>query len=252
MAEIPPYNGPGGYSNYPRFEYNQDPYGRPPGVYFDSIGRAWTLVQANLATWVLSMVIVFALYYGSIICLELFVFGGMITAGSRATALPLAIFPIAIVIGCVFQILLTGLMHMGLKQARNEQIGIGDIFSAFPQSVSVVIGMFVTSLIITVGIFLCIVPGLWLSGIFAFVPLLIADKNLTPIEALQLSYDTLKPHAWSLFALVFLSGLVGSLGGCLCGIGLLFTYPIYFVTIGISYNYFFPKERPFVFNQVPY
>jgi hypothetical protein len=55
-----------------------------------------------------------------------------------------------------------------------------------------------------------------------------------------MSYNALKPFAWGMFIFMFVVGLCAGLGACLCGVGLLFTYPIYVLAVALTYNNFFP------------
>jgi hypothetical protein len=259
MSEIPPIHQPPGYSNYPRFTPGGPSYQRPPGVYFDCIGEAWTLVQKNLGTWILTTLICGALYYGTIIAVEFGFFflaagiAGTTPGGATAPSMTLILLliPVLLIVVCIFQVIFAGLMKMGVKQARGEPIAIGDAFSCFPNTITIVVSMLLSGLAIAIGSCLCFVPGFWLSGIFAFVPMLAADKNLGPIEVLQVSYDTLKPYAWPLFALHLVASLIGGAGAFLCGIGMIVTYPIFVSIMGLSYNNFFPSQPQgnFVYNQ---
>jgi len=252
MSEIPPYQQQPNYSNYPRGGGNPDPYRRPPGVYFDNIGQAITLVQGNLGTWVLATLIAFGSYFVCIFAVDFLMIGTMMSTGGRVNpSALLIIYPIFFVIALAFQILFAGLLNMGLKQARGEPIVVGDVFSGFPKAINVILAMLVTSILVAVGLLACFVGSWWVAGLLCFMPLLVVDKGLNPIEALQLSWDTLKPHAWGLFALVFVAGLIGGLGMLACGIGLLFTYPVYFSIMGLAYNNFFPMDaqNEFAYNQ---
>lgn len=258
MSNIPPYQQPSGYSNYPREGFNSpDPFRRPPGVYFDSIEQGARLMWANLSTWVLSVLIVGGAYLIVWAIMEFIVIttvmiprhplpGGQpvspqVVPGPAAT-LFLILIPVMIVIGCVFQVMLTGLMHMGVKQARNEPIAVGDMFAVLPRTGHILLASLLMGIAIAVGSLLCIVPGFYLQGLLLMLPLLVAETNLNAIQGLNLCIERLRPHAWGLFGLFFLAGLIGSIGAFACGVGLLFTYPIYFSIIGLTYNNFFPKQ----------
>jgi len=258
MSQIPPYQQPPGYSNYPRNPSGQS-YQRPPGVYFENIGDAWNLVQKNLSTWILTMLICGAMYFAVVFAVEMILvisttsLSGVGPARTIAPSLSILLIaiPVFLIIACVFQVIFAGLMMMAVKQARGEPISIGDAFSHFPDIVSIVIAGFLSALAIGIGTLCCLVPGLWLTGIFVFVPMLAADRKLGPIEVLELSYNTLRPYAWPLFALHFVANLIGSAGMALCGVGMLITFPIYVSIMGLAYNNFFPKQVQdnYVYNQ---
>jgi hypothetical protein len=252
----PPPNGPSGYSNYPRTQYGggdpgYNPYQRPPGVYFDVIGQAWTIFQSNMATWVLSVLVAGITYYAIGIpysVANFFMQGGMdqLQPGHRP---PNPFDPThlmfnlggSFIVGCFGNVLMAGLFLMGLKQIRGEQISVGDVFLGFKRFGSLVGANLLTGLMIVIGIVLLIVPGLFLSGLLVMVPLLILDRNMGTVEAIQECWDRLRPYAFSLFGLMFVLGLVQVLGFCLCCVGALFTLPVYFIAMGLTYNNFFPR-----------
>jgi len=132
--------------------------------------------------------------------------------------------------------------HRPLYWNPLETIAIGDMFSGFRRMGSLMLGTLISTLAVDIGFALLIVPGIFLMGALVFVPLLILDQGMSPIDEVTRSVDTLKPHAWAMFGLVFVASLLAGLGACLCGVGVLFTAPIYLVTIGISYNNFFPAS----------
>ncbi len=248
MSEFPPPADPSGFSNYPRYGFgptSPDPYRRPPGVYFDQIGQAWSLVQANLATWIGAVVLVAVirwavqipiafisnyLRYGS------WIGGGELSYQSYAISWGIGFIP-----ECATNVLGAGLMLMGLKTARCEPVAIGDIFRGFTAFGSLFLASILTSFLVYFGIALVIIPGLFVLGLVTFVPLLILDRNLSPVEAIVESYRTLRNHAFAIFALVFLACLVIVAGYCVCCVGALFAYPVFFVTLGLAYNNFYPR-----------
>ena len=206
---------------------------------------AWKLVQSNFAVWIpsvlLTLVVMYAITLPLNFGLNALVFGSWIGPKTQTVANFLTSMAMGMIPGLITNVFTAGLLYMGVKVARNETIGIGDIFGGFRQFLNVVVGMFLMTLIFYVGFALFIIPGIFLSGALCFVPLLILDRNMSPIEAISASYETLKQHAFQMFGLVFIAGLLSALGFCLCGFGVLFTMPIYIVTLGLTYNNFFPQ-----------
>ncbi len=136
-----------------------------------------------------------------------------------------------------------GLFYMGLKQVRGERIQPGDIFGGYRFTVNVFVAYLLMGLLIVISFVLFIIPSFFVAGALAFAPLLVMDKRMNGIEAIQESYNALKSHAWSMFAFVFVVGLVASLGVCACGIGILVTYPVFMVGIALTYHNFFPPVQ---------
>ena len=130
---------------------------------------------------------------------------------------------------------------MAIKQIRGYPIAIGDIFSGYRRTGPVIGAYLLMGIAVFVATLFCIIPGFYVAGALAFVPILVLDQELGVIESLEVSYNALKSHAWSMFALLFVLGLVTLLGACACGIGLLVTFPTYIVALGLTYYNFFPN-----------
>ncbi len=253
MSQIPPdpsWQQPPGYSNYPRAN---DPFGRPPGVYFDAIGAAWKLVQSDLSTWILTTLVggfLIALVAGGCnIGINMLVYGSILNTGPFDLMKYLTAAALGIIPNMVVGIFSGSLLYMGLKQARSEPLNIGDLFIGFQCAVPLMIATLFVSLVTALGFVCLIIPGFFLIGALSFTPLLVIDRNMNPIEAMKASFNTLRADAWAMFALLFVAGLVVALGYCACFIGILFTLPVYFVTVGLTYNTYFPGAPVAYGNQ---
>ena len=100
------------------------------------------------------------------------------------------------------------------------------------------IGSIAYSCAVTLGALLCIVPGIYLAGALAFTNLIVIVMGLPGIEGLKRSYEMLKPYAWSMFGLLLVSGCVSGLGFLLCCVGILITWPIQQVVLGLHFRDF--------------
>jgi uncharacterized membrane protein len=220
-------------------------------VYFDVIGEAWNMVRRDLGTWVatalVSMVIygvVYAVMVGAQMAVGLSTTGSIDATGSTnpgALGLNLVINVMtSIVTNGFYFIVIAGMANMAVMQLRGQTIGVGDFFRPFQRFGSVLATGMLVSLATVLGYAACIVPGVYLTGALVFSTLIAYDQNVGPVEALRRSFDATRGHAWMLFLLVFLLGIVSGLGLCACGVGLLFTLPIYAVGLGMHYHYFFP------------
>src|SRR5476649_1981759 len=137
MSEIPPrgpYEQPPGYSNYPRQNFT-DPTGRQPGVYFDNIGKAWSMFQANMGTWVLSVMVggamMAAISITATLGINFLLYGTILPVASLTDPRYYVSLVLGLVPSGVAGIFSASLLFMGVKQARGEQIGIVDIFAGF-------------------------------------------------------------------------------------------------------------------------
>ena len=150
----------------------------------------------------------------------------------------------------LFMTLMGGLYDMAIQRLDGYPIQATDVFRKMAKFPFFLGAYFLTMVLTFVGSMLCVIPGLFLMGVLAFVPLIIARKNVGVIEAVTLSWNTLKPHAFPMFALVFVTHILGSLGVMACGVGLLFTAPIPIIVLAMHYRYFFPSQ-PYAGWQQP-
>jgi len=130
-----------------------------------------------------------------------------------------------------------GLYSLYLKLIRGQTASIADAFAGFgPQFGQLVIGGFLVSLLTVLGLFLCLIPGIYLSVGWRFALLSIIDKHLGFWEGMEMSRKTVTSHWWMVFALCLLTGLIAAAGVLACCVGLLVTAPIMIGAIAYAYE----------------
>lgn len=114
-----------------------------------------------------------------------------------------------------------GLTWVFLKAARYESFTLNDIFGAFARNYLNAVGAgFLKGILVVIGLFLLIVPGLYLLVKLAFVEYLIVDRKMGAIEAMKESWRITDGREWTLFGLMGMSILIGFAGLLLCLIGI--------------------------------
>jgi hypothetical protein len=172
----------------------------------DCFSRSWNLVRDNF--WLL--------------------------AGATAVAMALGIalwfvptlgVPAYVLLALVFQ---GGLQRLFLKRVRGEPGDLGEVFAGFSLAfVPLLLAGIVVHFLVIIGLFLCVVPGIYLMVAWRmFVPLLIVDKGLEFWPAMELSRKVVTKHWWQCFGLFLLAILVGLLGFLGCLVGVFLTLPI--------------------------
>jgi uncharacterized membrane protein len=92
-----------------------------------------------------------------------------------------------------------------LKAVRNEQFEVKDLFLAFEKNyINVVLANLLHWGIISIGLFLLVVPGIVFACRLAFVKYLVLDRKLEPVEAVKESWRMTKGHAGKIFWMGFL------------------------------------------------
>jgi hypothetical protein len=166
-----------------------------------ALSRGWALVRDNMAVLAGATVL-----------------GWLVTVG-------LAFVPIlGWIVGFV---LLGGLDYMFIRRIRGEEVQIGDLFAGFNRALlNLTMAGLVKWLLTTIGLILCVLPGIYLAVGYAFALPLAIDKEMEFWTAMEVSRRVVHEHWWSTFALVIVVALVALAGFLVCGVGEIITIPI--------------------------
>lgn len=94
------------------------------------------------------------------------------------------------------------------------------------------------TLAVGIGLALCILPALVAMGLLMFSIPLVVDRKASGVEAIRRSFEMLKSQ-WLMATLFYVvAATIGCGGILLCGVGLLFTLPLYFLSIAVAYEDF--------------
>jgi uncharacterized membrane protein len=123
-----------------------------------------------------------------------------------------------------------------LKQLRGGRIGFGDLFSGSDCFLRLLGATLVAGALGTIGLLLCVIPGLLVGGLFLFTAPLIVDRNLGVIEAMRMSRELTRRNLllFTLFALVV--AIIAWVGSYVCYVGLLVSYPLLFTIMTVAYR----------------
>jgi hypothetical protein len=220
-------------------------------VDFDFIRQAWDLMRQHWGVWALAlflMELIPLMIGGSLGFIQGIVQvasgsdpnhpnpGGMMALSSLFSLIS------GVIGGAAAAYFMVGLYRMAFKHIRGEPIRINDAFSGGDLFLPMWGATILIGLGTAIGSMFCILPGLLLYSLWIFTFPLIVDKRLGVVEAMTVSFNTLKPHMWPVLGFLIVAGLIGSLGALACGIGVFFTAPIYLIALALLYRAFFPDE----------
>jgi hypothetical protein len=132
--------------------------------------------------------------------------------------------------------LFAGLLWFLLKRIRHEPAEFEDIFSGFKiDFVQTMLAGLVISILVALGLILCLAPGIYLAVAWAFTLPLIMDKRLPFWDAMEVSRRVVSRHWWNLFGLLLLTILINLVGALVCCVGIFITLPL--VTLAWMYAY---------------
>jgi len=222
-------------------------YTPPPRVRLDVLSQAWQLVREQMGTWVLATfiamipaTILFGIYYAVVIA-------AVVSDPGRGQNLPtglnLAAYPVSFLVMMLQYYFLAGLSHMGLKQLRGEAIAVGDIFTPRAGAGAAILAGLLTGLGVLFGTYACLIPGLLLSGLWMLTAPILANEEISGVDAMKKSFATLKPDMWNALGVMFVLQLVAQVGTFACLIGGLVSYPLLPLSLAILYRDFFPDPE---------
>lgn len=153
----------------------------------------------------------------------------------------------------IASVLLSSLMGIGfivicLKIYNNEQCSYADLFSGGQYLISYMVASIVQGIMVTIGTFLFIIPGIIIGLATCLFDYALIDENLRPLEAIKRSMDLTKGVKMQLF-LFFLVILLLNILGVLCfTIGVFITAPM--TTLAFIYVYKELVEQENRFNFI--
>jgi uncharacterized membrane protein len=133
---------------------------------------------------------------------------------------------VSIVALIVRLVLLLGFTKIMLYLIDDRTVSVADLVNNGKILLSYVLAWFLYSIAVGIGLFLFIIPGIYLAIRLQFYPFYIIENDETSLKALQKSWYATEDFTFELviFGICF---LVANFVGAFClGIGMIFTYPI--------------------------
>lgn len=169
--------------------------------------------------------------------------------GARINYFALPGFTTYMTISSLFGLLITplfvGIIYISHKANTKQTISFSDLFYAYKNNfVNVLIYGVITGIITSIGIALCVLPGLLIMPLFLIGYPIILFENASATEALSKSFNIAKENYGTFIGVAILSALISIAGIILCGIGLIATAPFYLTAAYSAYLAFagLPKQ----------
>jgi len=109
--------------------------------------------------------------------------------------------------------LMFGFIRLALTLHDTGSASVALLFSEVKKFPKILGAWFLYLLIVSIGLLLFVVPGLYISFRIMFFPYFIVDKNSTSIESLKQSWRITQGQMWPLFAVLMVIGLVSAVAG---------------------------------------
>ncbi len=125
--------------------------------------------------------------------------------------------------------MMVGYMRMIKREDEGTKAEIADVFKGFDDLVPALLAVLVSSIIVGIGFMLCFIPGLLVMALVPTSAYLVAVGEKDGINAIKRAWDAIKANLLGSVFCALVLGIVGSIGGILCGIGMIITLPIAFI-----------------------
>ncbi len=132
-----------------------------------------------------------------------------------------------------------GVMLIGVRRALGQRVSWKMVFAGFPKAFSITIAMILQTILVLIGFLLLVLPGIYLIVGYALTLPLIIDKGMGPWQALEASRKAIHKKWWTVFGLYLVMMLIYMVSAIPLGLGLIWTVPMFFVSIGVLYVHFF-------------
>ncbi|NSW80683.1 MAG: hypothetical protein HPY54_16835 [Chthonomonadetes bacterium] len=207
-------------------------------IRFDAISRAWELLKAQMGMWILISLLF------TLIAIAVGLPVGLLL---RTTVEPASLFDYffsvprlleQVIMGTVGLVLAGAAWNAALKQIRGEGLQLEALTEVIAVGGQLVVTALLMSIALTLGFSLCILPSLVIGGLLMFSILLVVDQKLDGVEAISRSFEMLKSQ-WLMATLFYTAtALIAAAGVLLCCVGLLFTLPLFYLSIALAYDDF--------------
>jgi uncharacterized membrane protein len=129
-----------------------------------------------------------------------------------------------------------GLITTALKAARGQPTSFGDPFSGGRYFGQNLVAAIVVSIVVAIGMLLCLVPGIIVALGTCLYGMLIVDQHLPGVDAIKRSWEITKGHKLNIFIFGLLGFCVFAAGALACGIGaILVSVPMGYVAFASVY-----------------
>jgi len=129
-----------------------------------------------------------------------------------------------------------GVTKIFLKMVRGENYSINDAFSTGSSLINYILGTLLYAVIVIGGMILLIFPGIIWGIKYMFMPYLIIDKGMSPLEAMKKSGELTQGAKWDLVGYFYTTVIMIYLGVFALVVGLAVTIPITTLSYVIVYD----------------
>lgn len=172
-----------------------------------------------------------------------FILGSVFGFFSALNESPATLIIVQLVVGILSSALaypfMAGINMVGIRRAADQEVNFNEIFSHFGRTVPLLVTAIVMMLLVYLGIFLLVLPGLYLAVAYMLAIPLVVERGLSPWQALEASRKAISQHWFKVFGLFLLLGLITVVSAIPLLIGLVWSIPLFVIAMGVLYRTIF-------------
>jgi hypothetical protein len=139
--------------------------------------------------------------------------------------------------------IMAGFIIVALMTFSNKSVGFKNYLWGFRHFIPLLVFSIISTIVIVIGLFLLVIPGIYLAVAYLFTPYLIVDENIDFWPAMEISRKKVNKHWFGLFAFSMVIILL-NLAGCLpLFLGLFITIPLSIAITTAAYKDIFVKNK---------
>jgi uncharacterized membrane protein len=132
-----------------------------------------------------------------------------------------------------------GLFMLGLKRSLDQPLAVSTIFNYYGKTLPLLLTLLLMYVMLAIGFLLLVIPGIYLAVAYYLALPLVVEKNLGPWAALETSRKAITRRWFAVFGLLLLLALINFIAVIPLGIGLIWSFPLTVITMGILYRNMF-------------
>jgi len=212
------------------------------------LSEAWDKTSGSKWVIILSFIFYFIVAFGLIMVLGA-VAASFMVAGDVATvpgemSTDMLLIQVFIQLGMNLIILpmVMGLLMIGIRRSVDAPISAIMVFKQFSKMIPLFLTMLLMYVMIFIGFLLLVLPGIYLSVAYYMAIPLVAEKGMSPWQALETSRKAITHRWFSVFGLFIVLMIIITVSTIPLGIGLIWTMPMMLIAYGILYRNMFGVE----------
>ncbi|PYC27253.1 hypothetical protein DMO17_05775 [Aquipseudomonas alcaligenes] len=210
----------------------------------DVIGESWRLVKGTKGIIFGGLVIFYVVMFVATSVLgALFGAIGLLSEASLSAIL-VGQFVISVLASALTYPFLAGVNMVGIRRAANQPVSFNEVFSGLGLFVPLLITAVVMTVLIYIGSLLLLLPGIYLGVAYMLAMPLVIERGLSPWQALETSRKAISQHWFKVFGLFLVLGLIMALSMIPLGIGLIWSMPLFIISMGVLYRTIFGVLPP--------